>query len=93
MTKLESHAWNAFKSVVENFLGNHKSDDYVRLDENTIQCYQALGSRMSVKIHFLHSHLDYFPSNLGAFSEEQGEGSIRIFAKWSDDTKAGGMLT
>ena len=24
-------------------------------------------------MHFLHCHLDYFPENLGAFSEEQGE--------------------
>ena len=28
---------------------------------------------MSVKVQFLHSHLDFFPSNLGAVSEEQGE--------------------
>ncbi|GFX28007.1 uncharacterized protein TNCV_773911 [Trichonephila clavipes] len=28
---------------------------------------------MSVKVHFLKSHLDYFPENLGAVSEEQGE--------------------
>ncbi|GFW16200.1 protocadherin-like wing polarity protein stan [Trichonephila clavipes] len=28
---------------------------------------------MSVEVHFLHSHLDYFPENLGAVSEEQGE--------------------
>ena len=28
---------------------------------------------MSVKVHFLHSHLSYFPEILGAFSEEQGE--------------------
>ena len=28
---------------------------------------------MSLKVHFLHSHLDYFPENLGAYSEEQGE--------------------
>ena len=28
---------------------------------------------MSIKIHFLHSHLDKFPSNLGAVSDEQGE--------------------
>ncbi|GFW68345.1 uncharacterized protein TNCV_2263341 [Trichonephila clavipes] len=28
---------------------------------------------MSVKVHFLHSHLDYFSENLGAVSEEQGE--------------------
>ena len=28
---------------------------------------------MNLKIHFLHSHLDYFPANLGEVSEEQGE--------------------
>ena len=28
---------------------------------------------MSMKLHFLFSHLDYFPENVGAFSEEMGE--------------------
>ncbi|UYV73962.1 hypothetical protein LAZ67_11001610 [Cordylochernes scorpioides] len=28
---------------------------------------------MSLKIHFLHSHLDFFPENLGAVSDEHGE--------------------
>ena len=28
---------------------------------------------MSLKMHFLHSHLDFFPSNLGEVSDEQGE--------------------
>ena len=32
-----------------------------------------LGVHMSVKMHFLWSHLDYFPENCGDFSEEQGE--------------------
>ena len=73
MTGLELRAWNGFKSVVENFLGNNKSSDYAGIVEKMIQSYQALGSRMSVKIHFLHSHLEYFPENLGRFSEEQGE--------------------
>jgi hypothetical protein len=38
-----------------------------------IKSFKALGCRMSVKLHFLHSHLDYFPTNLGTYSEEQGE--------------------
>ena len=29
--------------------------------------------RMLLKIHFLHSHLDLFPHNLGADGDEQGE--------------------
>ncbi|GBM56940.1 hypothetical protein AVEN_82431-1 [Araneus ventricosus] len=28
---------------------------------------------MSLKVHFLDSHLDYFPENLGEVSEEEGE--------------------
>ena len=28
---------------------------------------------MSIKIHFLQSHLDYFPENCGDYSEKQGE--------------------
>ena len=28
---------------------------------------------MSLKVHFLKSHLDYFPENAGAYSEEIGE--------------------
>ena len=32
-----------------------------------------MGCRMSLKIHFLHTHLDFFPENLGAVSDEQGQ--------------------
>ena len=28
---------------------------------------------MSLKMHFLHSHLDFFPANLGAVSDEHGK--------------------
>ena len=28
---------------------------------------------MSLKIHFLHSHLDFFPEDCGAVSDEHGE--------------------
>ena len=30
---------------------------------------------MSLKINFLHSHLDFFPENCGAVSDEHGERS------------------
>ena len=38
-----------------------------------MQSFQALGARMSIKMHFLHSHLDYFSEKCGDYSEEQGE--------------------
>ena len=73
MASVELTAWNSFVEVVHNFLGNHKSDDYENLVRQMIRNFQALGCRMSIKLHFLDSHMDYFPANLGAYSEEQGE--------------------
>lgn len=35
--------------------------------------FKEMGCKMSLKLHFLHSHLDNFPENLGAVSDEQGE--------------------
>jgi hypothetical protein len=41
--------------------------------ERLLQSYEAMGWNMSVRIHFLHSHLDFFPQNLGAVSDEHGQ--------------------
>jgi len=32
-----------------------------------------VGTNMSIKVHFFHSHLDRFSHNIGDFREEQGE--------------------
>jgi hypothetical protein len=32
-----------------------------------------MGCNVSLKIHFLHSNLNFFPSNLGAVGDEHGE--------------------
>lgn len=73
MTETESKAWKSFVLVMSNFLGKKKSDDHVQLVECMLSNLQELGCNMSIKIHFLHSHLDRFPQNLGDFSEEHGE--------------------
>ena len=41
--------------------------------DELMENFRKLGARMSVKMHFLHSHLDYFPENCGDLNEEQGE--------------------
>ena len=69
----EKVAWRAFKDVVENFLGNHRARNYSQLVKKLLSAYKAMKCNMSLKIHFLHSHLDFFPANLGAVSDEQGE--------------------
>lgn len=35
--------------------------------------FKILGCIMSLKVHFLDSHLDYFTESFGAASEEQDE--------------------
>jgi hypothetical protein len=73
MNEMEFNAWSAFTQVVKNFLGNHKADNYADLVEDMLIRFQKLGCNMSIKIHYLHSHLERFPENLGDISEEQGE--------------------
>ncbi|KAI6647100.1 hypothetical protein LOD99_8937 [Oopsacas minuta] len=65
LSSLQRKAWLSFRDVVESFLGNHKVDNYADIVERLIENYKMLGARMSIKIHFLHSHLNYFPKNLG----------------------------
>ena len=69
----EKLAWKCFVNVVQNFLGNHKAENYKDLINELMISFRALGCNMSLKIHMLDSHLDFFPANLGAVSDEQGE--------------------
>ncbi|KAI6646990.1 hypothetical protein LOD99_8989 [Oopsacas minuta] len=73
MTETERKAWQAFRDVVSGFLGNNKDPNYEEIVNTLITSYQKMGCRMSLKLHFLCSHLDLFQENLGDFSEEHGE--------------------
>ena len=57
----EKAGWDQFCLIVKNFLGNYKSPNYVQMVTNFLQAYHELGARMSLKIHILHSHLDFSP--------------------------------
>ena len=73
MNPEEKNGWVAFNQVVNYFLGNTKSPKYKKILKTLLDNFHKFGCTMSVKVHFLHSHLEYFPENLGALSEEQGE--------------------
>lgn len=73
MNVIEARAWKAFADVVKNFLGNVKARNYKELVTELLVSYQELGCNMSIKVHYLKNHLDLFPANLGAVSDEQGE--------------------
>ena len=73
LNTLELRAWHGFKWICSNFLGNFKSNSYREGVAELLAAYKEMGCRMSLKMHFLHSHLDFFPENLGAVNDEQGE--------------------
>jgi hypothetical protein len=57
---------------------------------------KVLGCLMSLKIRFFNSHLDCFPENLGAVSEEQGKRfhqATKTLRKWKNNPRIGEMLT
>ena len=57
--------------VCSNFLKNFKSPSHQKCVAELLAAYKKMGCRMSLKIHFLHSHLQFFPENLEAVSDEQ----------------------
>jgi hypothetical protein len=61
VTEVDRDAWIAFKSVFTKFLGNNKDPDYVTIVARMLEKFIVLGCLMSLKIHFLNSHLDFFP--------------------------------
>ncbi|GBM86337.1 hypothetical protein AVEN_110591-1 [Araneus ventricosus] len=69
----EKEAWDFFMDVVHRFLRNTKDPLYKTILQRMLTAYEAQRCKMSLKVHFLHSHIDCFPENLGAYSEELGE--------------------
>lgn len=68
MTKVEKAAWRSFREVTKKFLGNTKDPNYVEIVETMVTNFNNMGCLMNLKLHFLHSHIEYFPKNLGDFS-------------------------
>jgi hypothetical protein len=51
--------------------------------KDLLDSYENLSCSMSLKIQFLHSHLEYFLENLGFASDEQSEVSTRKQPPWN----------
>jgi len=63
-----------------------RAQNYKELIEDML-LFHKLGCNMSLKIHMLHSHLDFFPDNCGMFSDEHGEPFIRKLQRWRKDIR------
>lgn len=56
-------AWASIQSADINFLSSHKYSDFKHIVDNLLKKYQRNGAQMFLKLHFLHSHQDFFPKN------------------------------
>ncbi|GBN42009.1 hypothetical protein AVEN_182619-1 [Araneus ventricosus] len=54
-------------------LGNNKAENYKDLVEDMFALFQDFSCNMSLKFHFLDSHLNFFPDNCGQVSDEHSE--------------------
>ena len=87
INEVELEVWKAFALVVKNFLGNNRVRNYAELVNNILTAVTNLSCNMSVKMHYLFSHMDRFPENLGSMCEEHGripsghekDGDFRVF--------------
>jgi len=75
----ERNAWLSFKRICKDFLGNHKAANYQDVVQDLLNSYRTMGCNVSLKIHFLESHLDFFPENLREVSDERWKISRRYF--------------
>jgi len=66
-------AWVCHKAVINQFLGKNREPNYKQIVDDMLVTFQKLVCRMSLKIHFLFSHVDYFLDNLNDYSEEMCE--------------------
>lgn len=73
LTPVQKTAWQSFEDVVVGFLGVYKSPNYKELILKLLENYEKIGAHLTLKMHFLKSHIDFFPENLGDVSDEHGE--------------------
>jgi hypothetical protein len=74
LNEVEKATWKSLKNVWANFWGgNHEAEKYRDIVTDLVYSYKTMVCNMSLKSHFLDCHLDFFPENLRAVTDEHGE--------------------
>lgn len=74
-------AWQNIKAVLENVIGNFRAHNWKSYVDNMLQSFEKINVNMSLKIHFLHYHQDYFDRQLPSESDEHGERFHQVSAQ------------
>ena len=91
LSKAELSAWQSLEPVVTNFLGSHWSVEYEKEIEEILKSFHQLRTQMSVKLHFLQSHLDYFQRTVEILVKSWVSAFTKTFALWKSANKVSGM--
>lgn len=95
LSDVELVAWDCVKAVIENVLGIHRSENWRILIEDMLNAFHRLNVRMSLKIHFLHHHIEKFAEQSPAESDEHGERFHQVTARlehWYSGKKLHSLL-
>ena len=77
LNETERNAWLSFKRICKDFLGNQEAVNYQDVLQDLLTLYKAMGCNMSLKIHFLESHLEFFQK----ISEKSLTNMVKDFTK------------
>lgn len=66
-------AWRALKVVITDVLGRNRHENFREYVDNLMEAFSNAKVNMSLKVHLMHSHLDWFERQLSTESDEQGE--------------------
>ena len=96
LNSTKRRAGKACENICRNLLGNEKTENYSEIVQELISSHTAVWCNMLLKLHVLHSHLEFFPEKMGAISDEHGERFLqdisyiekRYSGKWSPNMLA-----
>ena len=87
LNTLELQAWQAFKWICSNFLRNFKSATYQKGVAEMLAAYKEMGCCTSLKMHFLHSHLEFFLKILKQLVMSRVNNFTKMSKQWKKGIK------
>ncbi|KAI8116178.1 hypothetical protein CVS40_11714 [Lucilia cuprina] len=73
LDKSALNAWDSIRAVIENVLCKNRFPNYRDYIENMMKCFDEFEEKMSLKIHMLHAHFDFYERQMSTETDETGE--------------------
>lgn len=93
LNAVEKRPFDAINDVIDNFLGNRKAENYREIVGELIQLFREMNVNMSLKIHFLHNHLDFFRTISETSATNTAKDFIKMWRLSKNDLKVKILVT